>query len=143
MGILSVKMFIKIDQYSQFNDPSNRYCNGSIRSLDENIYVRDFAEGFFAGLQICFTGPSDNEMYMVGRAYWSNGYIHWEDGEPMDYQPATGCNSLNLPTDGSMTPIIAVVDYVSQNACLYRIQDTTFYSLSSNCQYFLCKQDGH
>ena len=34
------------------------------------FFHSDFAEGFFAGLQVCFTGPSDNEMYMLGRAYW-------------------------------------------------------------------------
>ncbi|PAV80174.1 hypothetical protein WR25_08692 isoform B [Diploscapter pachys] len=54
--------------YYTLNNPDNQYCNGTIRSIEENGYVRDFAAGFFAGLQVCFTGSTDNEMYLIGEA---------------------------------------------------------------------------
>ncbi|PAV78649.1 hypothetical protein WR25_12820 [Diploscapter pachys] len=103
--------------------------------------IVDFAAGFFAGLQVCFTGSTDNEMYLIGKAGIIGGAPMWSDGEPMDYQPY-GCNPPNLPYN-DYVPVIGVVNYTNQTVCWFAIGDTTYSNLPSNCQYFLCKMDGH
>ncbi|PAV57335.1 hypothetical protein WR25_13733 [Diploscapter pachys] len=65
----------------------------------------------------------------------------WQDGEPLDYAPQTGCPTLYMPFNG-YTSIIAVIDPHGK-VCWQAIDDTNFESIPSNCQYFLCKKDGH
>ncbi|PAV56983.1 hypothetical protein WR25_16749 [Diploscapter pachys] len=117
------------------------HSDGSIRTAGEHEFVEAFAAGFLSGVENCFTGQNDTEMFTIGKAGYSDRNLIWQDGEPMNYAPQTECPTLTMPFNG-YTPIIAVIDSHGK-VCWQASNDTSFEDIPSYCKYFLCKKDGH